>query len=97
MFSYLTIKHKLLLATVVTILLFIGSALMSAHFERVSNSLMNTSMLIKDAELTMLTLRRNEKDFMARKELKYLKKFDENHQKIEQYLGQAQGKFNNIS
>lgn len=92
MFSQLTIKAKLLLATVFTIALFIGSALLTAHFERVSTSLMNTSLLIKDAELTMLTLRRNEKDFMARNELKYLEKFDKNYEKIDGYLAQAQQK-----
>lgn len=73
MLSNLTIKTKLLLATIITICLFIGSALLTAHFERVSTSLMHTSMLVKDAELTQLSLRRNEKDFMARHDMKYLK------------------------
>jgi methyl-accepting chemotaxis protein len=86
MFKNLTIKTKLLLATIFTIFLFIGAAALTAHFERISTGLMKTSMLVKDAELTMLGLRRNEKDFMARNDLKYVKKFEDNFNIINDYL-----------
>ena len=92
MFKNLTIKTKLLLATVLTILLFIGASVLTAHFEKVTTGLMKTSMLIKDAELTMFSLRRNEKDFMARDNVKYVTRFENNFVKINHYLQQTSNK-----
>jgi len=89
MFKNLTIKTKLLLATVLTILLFLGALVLTAHFEKITTGLMKTSMLIKDAELTMFSLRRNEKDFMARDNIKYVTRFENNIVRINDYLQQT--------
>jgi len=89
MFKNLTIKTKLLLATVLTILLFLGASALTAHFEKITTGLMKTSILVKDAELTMFSLRRNEKDFMARNNLKYVTRFDDNFSQINTYLEQT--------
>jgi len=94
MFKNLTIKAKLLLATVLTVLLFIGALMLTAHFEKVITGLMKTSMLVKDAELTMFSLRRNEKDFMARDNLKYVTRFEDNFAKVNDYLQQTTEKLN---
>lgn len=85
-FFNLTIKTKLLLAMALTIGLFIGSSALTLHFEKTTSDLFSTSMLVKDAELVMLTLRRNEKDFMARNDLKYRDKFQNNYQLMTQHL-----------
>ena len=44
--------------------------------------LQNDRVLAHSIEAGMLTLRRNEKDFLARNDLKYQKKFNNNHQKL---------------
>jgi len=51
-------------------------------------------MLVKDAELTMFSLRRNEKDFMARNNLKYVTRFEDNFEKVNNYLQQTTEKLN---
>ena len=78
-FKNITIRVKLILATILTVCLFLSSATLTYHFEKTTADLFTTSMLVKEAELSMLTLRRNEKDFMARLDLKYNEKFQKNY------------------
>ena len=45
-----------------------------------------TGLLIKDLNIDMLELRRNEKDFLARNEKIYLKKFNQNYSQIKKHI-----------
>ncbi|WP_167512744.1 methyl-accepting chemotaxis protein [Aliivibrio finisterrensis] len=47
-----------------------------------SNQLNQARLDLAELEINLLNMRRNEKDFMARMDLKYLAKFDENAQKF---------------
>lgn len=49
-------------------------------------SLLEIPMLVSDVQSDMLTLRRNEKDFLARKELLYRQKFTDTYQLMQQKL-----------
>ncbi len=71
----LTIKTKLLLTTILTILLFFSFSLISHYIKSNSIDLSNTLILMKNSEINMLMLRRHEKDFMARQHAKYATKF----------------------
>ncbi|HFD31433.1 MAG TPA: methyl-accepting chemotaxis protein [Gammaproteobacteria bacterium] len=52
------------------------------------SALQNIRVLVSDIETGMLTLRRNEKDFLARKNLKYQDKFSKNYTKLQNNIQQ---------
>ena len=79
----LSIKMKL---TIVAILAGLGMLLMAANqFWALSNTgaLQDIRVKVSDIESGMLTLRRNEKDFLARKDLKYRDKFANNYEALQ--------------
>jgi methyl-accepting chemotaxis protein len=78
--SHLSIKVKLILVTIVTISLFLCSSGITYYLKISTQNLFNTSISLKELEIDMLTLRRNEKNFMSRKKLIYRDKFIENHE-----------------
>ncbi|TOO24268.1 hypothetical protein CGH39_26790, partial [Vibrio parahaemolyticus] len=53
-----------------------------SHFANQSNELNHAVKLVGDLEIRLLNLRRNEKDFLLRSNVKYLDKFDSNVDKF---------------
>lgn len=86
MLNNITIKKKLLLlAILVGISLFILLVVQAVGIKKVEN-LEKIAIQTYQAEVHMLTLRRNEKDFMARLDLKYQDQFNENVQEMLAHL-----------
>ncbi|GAA6172547.1 methyl-accepting chemotaxis protein [Colwellia sp. KU-HH00111] len=80
------IKHKLIINTAVFA---VAMALMLALLNYASNALQHdieVATNIGAIESAVLQLRRNEKDFLARKDLKYLDKFNKNMQDLQQQI-----------
>ncbi|OLQ87271.1 chemotaxis protein [Vibrio ponticus] len=77
------IKTKLYLLGAVAVV-GIGSLLgTTVHFANTTEQLNKANQLVKDLEIRLLNLRRNEKDFLLREDLKYLDRFTDN---IDQFL-----------
>ncbi len=74
-----TIKTKFILITVSVVIAISSMLFIDIYSSNMTASLEKTSILTFKAEAGMLTLRRNEKDFLARNSLKYHKKFIKNH------------------
>ncbi|MBT4838167.1 MAG: methyl-accepting chemotaxis protein [Methylococcales bacterium] len=81
-----TIKARLNLVTglIVSLVVVIFSLFLYAN--NTYSELQQGKAQVLKIKAGMLMLRRNEKDFLARNNLKYLKKFEKNHQKILQDL-----------
>jgi methyl-accepting chemotaxis protein len=80
------IKHKLIINAGI---LALSMALMLALLTYASNALqhdISVATNIGNIESSVLQLRRNEKDFLARKDLKYLAKFDKNMKGLQQQV-----------
>jgi len=82
MFKNISLKIKLVLTAIASIIT-LATVFMSV------NILIQTIQEYKDAERKiahlnsgMLTLRKNEKDFLTRKDIKYVKTFEKNTKKI---------------
>lgn len=72
----MTIKH-LLRVILLLVVISIASLLLSAtHFINKVETVMNASQLISLVEIDMLNLRKDEKDFLSRRELKYTESFN---------------------
>lgn len=85
----MTIRHKLYSLGVIAILGIMALLGTSSHFANQSQELGHAVKLVGDLEIRLLNLRRNEKDFLLRSNIKYLDKFDGNVDKflvIEQEL-----------
>ncbi|CAH1526768.1 Methyl-accepting chemotaxis protein [Vibrio owensii] len=85
----MTIRHKLYSLGVIAILGIMTLLGTSSHFANQSQELGHAVKLVGDLEIRLLNLRRNEKDFLLRSNIKYLDKFDGNVNKflvIEQEL-----------
>ncbi|GAK22774.1 LOW QUALITY PROTEIN: methyl-accepting chemotaxis protein I [Vibrio sp. JCM 19052] len=85
----MTIRHKLYSLGVIAILGIMTLLGTSSHFANQSQELGHAIKLVGDLEIRLLNLRRNEKDFLLRSNIKYLDKFDGNVDKflvIEQEL-----------
>jgi methyl-accepting chemotaxis protein len=78
----MTIKLKLIILTVITalgLIIIIGLNQKAIH---TMHEVGEANGLIQHLDVEMLTLRKHEKDFLARKDLKYLKKFDKTMKNI---------------
>ena len=81
--SLLSIERK---TVFVALLIFVSIVVMATlQYRAVSNyrSLVQIRVLVSDIQSNMLTLRRNEKDFLARKDLRYRQKFVDNYNVIQ--------------
>lgn len=86
----MTIKNKLM-TLIVIILVSIGSMYGLLHFALPNvSSLKDSEKKVSELEVHMLLLRRNEKDFLARDDLKYVTKFDKNVANFKQTLTQLE-------
>ncbi|MDA0148217.1 methyl-accepting chemotaxis protein [Vibrio sp. LaRot3] len=72
------IKTKLYLLGTVAVLGIASILLASTQFAQTTNQLNAANQLTKELEVRLLNLRRNEKDFLLRADLKYLDKFSAN-------------------
>ena len=82
--NHLSIQQKLMLVMALFIIGMLGTLGMTRY---TANSLSDTEqarLLISEIRTGMLTLRRNEKDFLARNNLKYQKKFTDNFQLLQE-------------
>ncbi|HCG7986617.1 TPA: methyl-accepting chemotaxis protein [Vibrio parahaemolyticus] len=78
----MTIRQKLYFLGVIAILGIVTLLGTSSHFANQSNELNHAVKLVGDLEIRLLNLRRNEKDFLLRSNVKYLDKFDSNVDKF---------------
>jgi len=75
-----SIKQKLLTLAVLVSSFLLIIALLANHSIQQIKDLEDTKVLVKDSKIILLTLRRNEKDFLARLNMKYQGKFTKNYQ-----------------
>ncbi|WP_436405112.1 hypothetical protein [Vibrio campbellii] len=78
----MTIRHKLYSLGVIAILGIVTLLGTSSHFANQSQELNHAIKLVGDLEIRLLNLRRNEKDFLLRSNIKYLDKFNGNVDKF---------------
>ncbi|MGR5236914.1 methyl-accepting chemotaxis protein [Vibrio alfacsensis] len=74
----MTIRQKLYSLGAIAILGIVTLLGLSAHFAKQTNELNHAIKLVSDLEIRLLNLRRNEKDFLLRSDLKYLDRFETN-------------------
>lgn len=74
----MNIKNKLYSLGVVAILGVVSVLFATTHFAQTTAQLNQASLLVAKLEIRLLNLRRNEKDFLLRKDDKYLTKFNDN-------------------
>ncbi|WP_375748181.1 methyl-accepting chemotaxis protein [Vibrio sp. HN007] len=84
----MTIKHKLYLLGFTSLLSIVISLFSFSYFEGKISKLMIADHNLSQLELTLMQLRRNEKDFLLRKDDKYYDQFSQNIQKFLQDGGQ---------
>ncbi|SEF44576.1 methyl-accepting chemotaxis protein [Vibrio hangzhouensis] len=72
------IKHQLLLLGSISILAIFSMLMSSSYFAKTTDNLTQALTKLSQLEVTLLNLRRNEKDFLLRKDEKYLSKFQIN-------------------
>ena len=88
----MNIKNKLYSLGIVAILGVVSAIVTTTHFENTTNQLNKASIIVADLEIRLLNLRRNEKDFILRKDIKYLNKFNKNMElflSLEEQLSQS--------
>ncbi|MCL9779931.1 methyl-accepting chemotaxis protein [Vibrio sp. S4M6] len=74
----MNIKEKLYLLGAVAVVGVVSVVLVTTQFTHTTDSLHRATNLVAQLEIRLLNLRRNEKDFLLRKDAKYLKKFNDN-------------------
>ena len=77
-----TIKQKLIVMSVTAFLGVLFMMALKINFDADSARLNQTQITILEMNKQMLLLRRNEKDFLARNDEKYIDKFDNNYQSL---------------
>lgn len=80
----MNIKNKLYSLGAVAVLGVASLLLTTAHFAQTTEQLNKASLLVAKLEIRLLNLRRNEKDFLLRKSMKYLDTFGKN---MDTFLG----------
>ncbi|VAX14309.1 Methyl-accepting chemotaxis sensor/transducer protein [hydrothermal vent metagenome] len=85
-----SIKTKLILLTLLFALGMVGMLALARYNSSYIYSLQQAQLTVSKIETGMLTLRRNEKDFLARHALKYQKKFETNYQTLQQHITRLQ-------
>ena len=83
MLNNLTVKAKLFVLTVITAIGFLVLIFISQKTINTMHELGEANGLVQHLDVEMLNLRKHEKDFLARKELKYLDKFGKTVQAIQ--------------
>ncbi|WP_373035886.1 methyl-accepting chemotaxis protein [Sulfurimonas sp.] len=86
MFLLKTFKARLMAVSVMFMLSFLILGIFSYLSSKDMEELSQIKYEVKNVETTILKLRRNEKDFLSRKTLKYQEKFQKNHKQLVQSL-----------
>lgn len=84
----ISIKHRLILIATVAVVALALMLLLMQYQSRTLGSLATADKLIVELNTDMLTLRRHEKDFLLRKELRYLPRHQETQQQLEKKLAE---------
>lgn len=84
----ISIKHRLILIATVAVVALALMLLLMQYQSRTLGSLATADKLIVELNTEMLTLRRHEKDFLLRKELRYLPRHQETQQQLEKKLAE---------
>ena len=82
----LTIKNKLIILVGLTLIATLGLSGFNYLILKDVENVENHRLLIEQINVGMLQLRRNEKDFLARNELKYMEKFRKNYSVTEEKI-----------
>ena len=80
------IKHKLAVNTAILALSLFSMLLILFYTVNALENNISAAKEIGDVKASILQLRRNEKDFIARKDLKYVDKFEKNYQQLTQEI-----------
>ncbi|MGD8110355.1 methyl-accepting chemotaxis protein [Vibrio sp. TRT 17S01] len=80
----MNIKQKLYSLGAIAVLGVVSLLATTTHFAQSTSELKQANQLVTELEVRLLNLRRNEKDFLLRKDAKYLDKFDKN---VDIFLG----------
>ncbi|WP_101759322.1 hypothetical protein [Oceanicoccus sp. KOV_DT_Chl] len=72
----LSIKNRLFLLAAVTVVALVIIGVIVANSVSTLHKIEQSDTLLSDLKVNMLTLRRHEKDFLARKDLKYVEAFN---------------------
>ena len=83
--SNMSIKFKLILSTVISVIGLVSVLLFLEYEMNETSKLGEAQAKVELLKADMLMLRRNEKDFIMRKDLKYKKKFQKNVKKLQQH------------
>ncbi|KHT47393.1 methyl-accepting chemotaxis protein [Vibrio sinaloensis] len=78
----MNIKNKLYSLGAVAVLGVVSVLLSTSHFAQTTEQLNQANLLVAKLEIRLLNLRRNEKDFLLRKDVKYLDRFNDNMDKF---------------
>jgi len=81
-----SIKTKMILLTLLFALGMTGMLLLARYSASYISGLQQAQLQVSKVETGMLTLRRNEKDFLARHDLRYQKKFESNYQTLQKHV-----------
>ncbi|MCY9873474.1 methyl-accepting chemotaxis protein [Vibrio barjaei] len=84
------IKHQLLLLGSISVLAIASMLMSSSYFAKTTENLTNALTKLSQLEVTLLNLRRNEKDFLLRKDEKYLVKFRANAEQFRNQQNELQ-------
>lgn len=90
LFQLLTINQRMIINMLVTLAGMLGMLALVFSQSSDLNELSTKARLAEKLNSGMLTLRRNEKDFLARLDLKYVEKFSNNYQALLKNLAQYQ-------
>ncbi|MBL4829028.1 MAG: methyl-accepting chemotaxis protein [Aliivibrio sp.] len=80
----MTIKQKLILLTLLSITALLGVAFSGWYSQQKVMTLNDEAIIVSEMEVTLLTLRRNEKDFLSRENLKYIDTFKKNYEHLKE-------------
>mgnify|MGYP003387963631 CR=1 FL=1 len=90
------IKHKLYANTAVVLVSIIFMLLLLLYAVNSSEKDLDVAHLVGDIKSDVLQLRRNEKDFLARKDLKYFEQFNKNINGLRQSINKLATAFDNM-
>ena len=82
MFNQITIKLKLIILTIITAAGFVVLIAINQNSINTMHELGEVNGLVQHLDVEVLELRKHEKDFLARKDMKYLEKFNKTIQSI---------------
>ena len=91
-----SISTRLITFVVITTVSIISMAVLKIFSDNSQSQLYQARLSISEIRSGMLMLRRNEKDFLARKNLKYVDKFESNYAELSQKAGDLKTLLNSI-